>query len=51
MKKLLLKCTKIFETPYTSIKIDCSEDIRFATIKSTLIIFLFELFKQVEKNQ
>ncbi|CAD8151379.1 unnamed protein product [Paramecium octaurelia] len=51
MKKLLLKCTKIFETPYTKIKIDCGEDIRFATIKSTLIIFIFEIFKQVEKNQ
>ncbi|CAD8184849.1 unnamed protein product [Paramecium pentaurelia] len=51
MKKLLLKCIKIFETPYTRIKIDCGEDIRFATIKSTLIIFIFEIFKQIDKNQ
>ncbi|CAD8162242.1 unnamed protein product [Paramecium pentaurelia] len=51
MKKLLFKCSKIFETPNTKIKIDCSEQIRFITIKPILIIFLFEIFKQVDKNQ
>ncbi|CAK86085.1 unnamed protein product (macronuclear) [Paramecium tetraurelia] len=51
MKKLLLKCSKIFENPTTKIKIDCCEQIRFVTIKPTLILFLFELFKLVEKNQ
>ncbi|CAD8087587.1 unnamed protein product [Paramecium sonneborni] len=51
MKKLLIKCSKIFETPNNKIKIDCADNIQFATIKSTLIIFLFEIFKQIEKNQ
>ena len=45
MKKLLLKCSKIFETPFIKIRIDCGEDIRFATIKSALIIFIFEILK------
>ncbi|CAD8080795.1 unnamed protein product [Paramecium sonneborni] len=51
MKKLLLKCSKIFETPNNKIKIDCGEEIQFATIKSSLIIFIFEIFKQIQINQ
>ncbi|CAD8094377.1 unnamed protein product [Paramecium sonneborni] len=51
MKKLLLKCQKIFETPTNKIKIDCQENARFATIKPTLIIFLFEILKLVDNNQ
>ncbi|CAD8085444.1 unnamed protein product [Paramecium primaurelia] len=51
MKKLLIKCQRIFETPTNKIKIDCQEQIKFATIKSTLIIFIFEILKLIEGNQ
>ncbi|CAD8066997.1 unnamed protein product [Paramecium primaurelia] len=46
IKKLLLKCVQLFQTPKYSISIVCNDDIKFITMKHALIIFLFEILKK-----